>query len=145
MSREKASLSLGLFLAAAIVTFGCLVIMQFLERPWFFVALVAMHGGIAMFIVSRKTFKSRGFDMQSYFRMEYIMLLPFLLLMFYTFASNAGLAEPLNSAKGSMVSVYSIICFAITFWNFRHMQHDARIQAAAASKQADADVAPEVA
>ncbi len=31
--------------------------MQFLEKPWFFVALVAMHAGIALFVVSKRVLR----------------------------------------------------------------------------------------
>lgn len=119
---------LALFMAAALVTFGCITVMQFLEKPWFFVALVAMHGGIALFVVSKRMLRSRGFQLTRYFKKEYLLLLPFLLIMFYSFASKAALVPPFGTAKGSIVFVYALVCFAVTFWNFRHMQREARIQ-----------------
>lgn len=128
MKLTDAKPGLALFLAAAIVTFGCLVAMQLVERPWFFVVLVAMHGGIALFVASKRAFSAAGFDMRAYFKMEYLMLLPFLLLMLYSFASKAGIAAPMGAAKGALVFVYAVACFAITFQNFRRMQHDARAQ-----------------
>ena len=66
-----------LFLTAAIVTFGCLTVMQFLEKPWFFVALVAMHAGIALFVVSKRVLRKQEFDLLRYFKKQYAMLLPF--------------------------------------------------------------------
>ena len=119
---------LALFITAAIVTFGCITVMQFLEKPWFFVALAAMHGGIALFVVSKHALKHAGFDLMRYFKREYVLLLPFLLIMFYTFASNAGIVPPWGDAKASITLVYALVCFAITFWSFRRMQHDVRVQ-----------------
>ena len=112
---------LALFMAAAVLTFGCITVMQFLEKPWFFVALAAMHAGIALFVASKRTLRGRGFQLERFFKKEYAMLLPFLLIMLYSFASKAALVPPL-------VLVYALICFAVTFWNFRALQREARAQ-----------------
>ena len=77
MSEKNPACGLALFLTAAIVTFGCLTVMQFLEKPWFFVALVAMHAGIALFVVSKRVLRKQEFDLLRYFKSEYAMLLPF--------------------------------------------------------------------
>src|SRR5699024_7000326 len=79
---------LALFMAAAVLTFGCITIMQFLEKPWFFVALAAMHAGIALFVASKRTLRGGGFQLERFFKKEYAMLLPFLLIMLYSFASK---------------------------------------------------------
>lgn len=131
---KNPAVGLGLFLAAAIITFGCITIMQFLERPWFFVALILMHSGIAMFIISKRQLRAAGYNLMHYFKMEYIMLLPFLLIMFYSIISKIGFLPPFGTAKASITFVLALVCFAITFWNFRHMQRDARIQRAYTSR-----------
>lgn len=56
------------------------------------------------------------------------MLLPFLLIMLYSFASKAALVPPFGSAKESLAFVYALICFAVTFWNFRALQRETRAQ-----------------
>lgn len=119
---------LALFVTAAVLTFGCITVMQFLEKPWFFVALAAMHAGIALFVASKRTLRSRGFQLERFFKKEYAMLLPFLLIMLYSFASKAALVPPFGSAKESLAFVYALICFAVTFWNFRALQRETRAQ-----------------
>ena len=129
---------LALFITAAIVTFGCITVMQFLEKPWFFVALAAMHGGIALFAISKRTLKRGGFNLMRHFKRECVLLLPFLLIMLYTFASYAGLVPPWGDAKAPITLVYALVCFAITFWSFRRMQHDVRAQAQSGNSDAPA-------
>ena len=140
MSEKNPTHGLALFLAAAIVTFGCLTVMQFLEKPWFFVALAAMHAGIALFVISKRTLRTHGFDLVRYFKSEYAMLLPFLLIMAYSLISKTGALPPFGSAKTSITLVYALICFAVTFWNFRHMHADARTQSACARATTPDDV-----
>ena len=122
---------LALFCGAGMVTFGCSTAMQFLEKPWFFVVLVAMHGGIALFVASKRTLRARGFELKRYFMMEYAMLLPFLGIMFYTLISKTGALPAWGGAKASITLVYVLICLAATFWNVRRMHDAARMQTAA--------------
>lgn len=142
MPEKNPACGLALFLAAASVTFGCLTVMQFLEKPWFFVALAAMHAGIALFVVSKRALRKQGFDLGRRFKSEYAMLLPFLLIMAYSLISKTGALPPFGSAKASITLVYALLCFAVTFWNFRRMQADARAQAAGASEPAGTATAP---
>ncbi|WP_080799099.1 hypothetical protein [Arabiibacter massiliensis] len=145
MTERNPSRGLALFFAAAVVTFGCITAMQFLDKPWFFMALVAMHGGIALFVVSKRLLRGQGFDLTGYFKTEYALLLPFLLIMLYTFASKASLLPPWGDAKASITLVYALICFAVTFWNFRHMQRDARAQTKTAPLPQGIEAAPQTA
>ena len=128
MIEQNPNRGLALFFAASVVTFGCITVMQFLDKPWFFLALVAMHVGIALFVASKRLLRSQGFDLEGYFKTEYALLLPFLLIMLYTFASKAALLPPWGDAKASITLVYALMCFAVTFWNFRRMQRGARTQ-----------------
>lgn len=143
MIDQSPNRGLALFFTASVVTFGCITIMQFLDKPLFFAALVAMHGGIALFVASKRLLRVQGFDLMGYFKAEYALLLPFLLIMLYTFASNAGLLPPWGDAKASITFVYALICFAVTFWNFRHMQRDARAQRKAAPVPHGIEAAPQ--
>ena len=142
MPEKNPARGLALFLTAAIVTFGCLTVMQFLEKPWFFVALVAMHAGIALFVLSKRTLRRQELELARYFKSEYAMLLPFLPIMAYSLISRTGVLPPFGSAKASITLVYALICFAATFWNFRRMQTDARMQAAGAGELAETGTAP---
>ena len=51
-----------LFLAAIAVTFGFIAALQFIAFPWFFAALLAMHVGVFLFIVSKKRFQNAAFS-----------------------------------------------------------------------------------
>ena len=130
LNDRKPTAGLALFLAASIVTFGCLTVLQFLDKPWFFVALVAMHVGIALFVASKRTLCKQGFALMGYFKTEYLMLVPFVLIMLYSFASKASLVPLFGTAKASITLVYALVCFAVAFWNFRRMQADAAARSA---------------
>lgn len=72
-----------LFLAAVLVTFPLIALLQFVPMPWFFLVLLLMHGGVVLFIVSRRRFLRGGYPVIPYYRAEYGMLalyLPILLL-----------------------------------------------------------------
>lgn len=114
---------LGMFAVAAILTFGCIVALQFTPLPWFFLVLVAMHAGIALFIISKKHFKKRGYFVSRYYRVQYLLLVPYLLLMFYSFAAKANLV-PL-SFEGHLIFVgsYTVFCVIVTVWNYIRMAY----------------------
>lgn len=144
MVEQNPNRGLALFFAAAVITFGCITVMQFLDKPWFFAALVAMHAGIALFVASKRLLRAQGFDLVGYFKAEYAMLLPFLLIMFYSLASKAALLPPWGDAKASITLVYALICFAVTFWSFRRMQRDAWAQTKATPLPCGTEVAPQI-
>ena len=113
---------LRLFLIAAFVTFGFITALQFTPVPWFFLALIAMHGGIAMFIISKRTFKKLELDVKQFFRLQYTLLIPYLLVMVYTFTSRAGIIPMFTDAKTALVLLYSAFCFFATFWNYLRLK-----------------------
>lgn len=115
---------LALFALGAALTFGFITLLQFAPMPWFFVALVAMHGGIALFIVSKRMFKRRSYIVARYYRLEYIMLLPYLPIMAYAFASKAGIVPVFDTEKSLFTIAYTLACFIVTLWNFQRMRKD---------------------
>lgn len=119
---------LTLFALAALLTFGFITLLQFAPMPWFFGALIAMHCGIALFIVSKRLFKNCTYIVARYYRFEYLMLVPYLLIMAYAFASKAGIVALFETEKSIITIVYTIFCFIMTAWNFQRMRKDVRNQ-----------------
>jgi hypothetical protein len=63
-----------LFIAAIVVTFSMIAMLQFVEAPWFFLVLLAMHGGVFLFIFSKKRFKAQEYDVARFYSLEYKLL-----------------------------------------------------------------------
>ncbi|WP_139651080.1 hypothetical protein [Raoultibacter phocaeensis] len=122
------STGLVLFALAALFTFGFITLLQFAPMPWFFGALIAMHAGIALFIVSKRLFKSCSYIVARYYRLEYVLLVPYLLIMAYAFASKAGVVPLFETQKSIVTLAYTAFCFGMTLWNFARMRKDVRNQ-----------------
>lgn len=122
------STGLVLFALAALFTFGFITLLQFTPMPWFFGALVAMHAGIALFIVSKRLFKSCTYIVAQYYRFEYVLLVPYLLIMAYAFASKAGVVPLFETEKSIVTLAYTAFCLIMTLWNFTRMRKDVRCQ-----------------
>ena len=119
---------LALFALASLFTFGFITLLQFAPMPWFFGALIAMHAGIALFIISKRLFKSCSYLVAGYYRFEYALLVPYLLIMAYAFASKAGIVPLYETEKSVATLIYTALCFALTLWNFTRMRKDIRMQ-----------------
>ena len=63
-----------LFIAAIAMTFSFIAALQFVEVPWFFLVLLAMHGGVFLFILSKKRFKKQEYDVDRFYALEYKLL-----------------------------------------------------------------------
>lgn len=111
-----------LFALAALFTFGFITLLQFAPMPWFFLVLVAMHGGIALFIISKRMFRSQDITVSRFYRTQYLLLIPYLLVMFYTFASKADLVPLFTDEKTIFVLFYSALCGFVTVWNYLRMK-----------------------
>lgn len=90
--------------------------------PWFFLVLIAMHGGIALFIISKRSFKKQELDVSRFYKTQYIMLVPYLLVMFYTFAAKAGIVPLFADEKTIITLIYSTFCAIVTVWNYLRMK-----------------------
>jgi hypothetical protein len=76
----------ALFILAQVVTFGFITLLQF-QSPKenlvaFILVLLAMHGGIAVFIVSKRLFKKAGIELKKFYGREYYFLLWYLPALF---------------------------------------------------------------
>ncbi|MGI6105518.1 MAG: hypothetical protein ACOYD7_04900 [Raoultibacter sp.] len=116
------------FILAAAFTFGFITLLQFTPMPWFFLVLIAMHVGIALFIISKRSFRSIKLDVSRFYRTQYLLLLPYLLVMLYTFASRAGIIPVFEEAKSIFVLVYSACCMIVTICNYLCMKKNLESQ-----------------
>lgn len=80
-----------LFIAAEIVTFGFIAALQFIPFPWFFIALLCMHCGVFLFIFSKKRFTKLGYDVKSFYSLEYKLLALYLPVLLAKLLSSFGL------------------------------------------------------
>lgn len=130
MSESKKNLKTGmiLFAIAAVLTFGFITLLQFVPVPWFFLALILMHVGILAFIVSKRLLRKTGFNTRTYFKRQYLLLLPYLAVMVYTFACRFGLLVMVSEAKIVFTLVYTGVCLVFTVWNFLSMKKDFNFQ-----------------
>lgn len=63
-----------LFILAELITFGMITLLQFLDNWLFILTLITMHGGILLFIVSKKKFLKEAVPVKPYFRIAYLLL-----------------------------------------------------------------------
>lgn len=116
--------NLALFIIAAIVTFTCITMLQFIPTPWFFIALVAMHGGIALFIFSKRRFKKSGFTVSHFYKAQYSMLVPYLAIMLYAFVTKAGILPAFDDVKMTVTLAYTAFCIVMTTRNCIRMKKE---------------------
>lgn len=130
MEESKKNLDKGMliFALASLLTFGFIMLLQFTPMPWFFLVLVLMHVGIFAFIVSKRLLRKTGFNTRSYFKRQYLLLLPYLAVMVYTFACRFGLLVMFAEGKMIFTIVYTVICLAFTVWNYMSMTKDFSFQ-----------------
>ena len=67
-----------LFVLSNLVTFGLIATLQFVEFPWFFLVLAAMHMGVFLFIVSKRGFKKKGIDVKREYLVQDLLLATYL-------------------------------------------------------------------
>lgn len=123
-SRKVLHQGLVLFVFAAIFAFGFVTLLQFMAFPWLFIALLLMHVGIFSFIASKRMLKKVGFNVRSYYRFQYLLLIPYLFGMAYAFLHHAGILPLFSEAKLLITLAYSAVCFVLTIWNFVRMKND---------------------
>ena len=106
-----------LFIAAIVTTFGLIAALQFVDILWFFLVLIAMHGGVVLFIVSKKRFQKAGYDVKRFYSLEYKLLALYLPILACNLLS-AGfdilrLDETLKTVLILVITVFSLIVSAI--------------------------------
>ena len=129
---ERARKPFALFIAAMVVTFANITLLSFVRPPLFFVFLVLMHGGIALFIVSRHMCKSQGMEAQTkpIYLKEYALLIPYLLFMAWSLLARAGVLPDGGDAKVALVLGWTFLCLVWSIANAAHL-HRAMCEALA--------------
>jgi dipeptide/tripeptide permease len=67
-----------LFIASQVMTFGFITLAQFVEKWLFALALLLMHGGIVLFILSKRMFKKEAVPVTRHYQASYICLAGYL-------------------------------------------------------------------
>lgn len=105
-----------LFIAAIALTFGFIAVLQFVEVPWFFLVLLAMHGGVFLFIFSKKRFKAQGYDVARFYALEYKLLALFLPILALKVLSSLNILRfdaTLKTVLILVITVFSVIASTV--------------------------------
>lgn len=105
-----------LFIAAIALTFGFIAVLQFVEVPWFFLVLLAMHGGVFLFIFSKKRFKAQGYDIARFCALEYKLLALFLPVLALKVLSSLNILRfdaTLKTVLILVITVFSVIASTV--------------------------------
>ena len=117
-----------LFIAAIVTTFGLIAALQFVDILWFFPVLIAMHGGVVLFIVSKKRFQKAGYDVRRFYSLEYKLLALYLPILVCNLLS-AGfdilhLDDTLRTILFLAITVFSLIVSALNAKKlYHHLQN----------------------
>ncbi len=106
-----------LFLLAILCTFGFICLLQFVSFPLFFLVLLLMHGGVALFIVSKKLFKKAGASTVPYYKREYILLALYLPILLYKILGNFGLYTVNVPVKSIIALCLTGVCLVVSGLN----------------------------
>lgn len=105
------------FLLANAVTFGFLALLQFLPFPWFFLGLVCMHGGVALFFWSKRGLLKQGCRVKPVYALEYAMLALYLPILAWKLLGAVGLVTVDAHLKAMLVLGLTAVCLLISLGN----------------------------
>ena len=106
-----------LFVAAEIITFGFIAALQFIPFPWFFIALLCMHGGVFLFIFSKKRFTKAGQDVKKFYTLEYKLLALYLPVLLAKVLSSIGLFTFDATLKSVLIIAITVFCAIVSTIN----------------------------
>ena len=106
-----------IFIAAQVITFGFIAALQFIPFPWFFAALVCMHVGVFLFILSKKKFKRDGYDVGRFYSLEYKLLALYLPILAAKLLSSFGLFTFDNTLKTALIAAVTILSVIVSAIN----------------------------
>ena len=113
-----------LFIAAIALTFGFIAMLQFVEVPWFFLVLLAMHGGVFLFIFSKKRFKAQGYDVARFYSLEYRLLALYLPVLVLKVLSSLELLRFDGTLKTVLILTITLLSLIVSTVNVKKMyQH----------------------
>lgn len=102
-----------LFLLAQGIVYLFITLLSFVEGLWFVLVLLLMHGGIALFIYSKRLFHHIHLEVKHYYHQIYRLLALFLILLGYKIGSHLFGYDIHNQVK--MFSTFSILLFVLIF------------------------------
>ena len=106
-----------LFLAAIAVTFGFIAALQFIAFPWFFAALLAMHVGVFLFIVSKKRFQKDGHEVKKFYSLEYKLLALYLPILALKVLSSMEILQFDPTVKTVLILAVTVFSLAVSAVN----------------------------
>ncbi len=106
-----------LFLSAVAVTFSLIAALQFTPMPWFFLVLLGMHGGVFLFIFSKRRFRRAGYAVGKYYKREYILLALYLPVLVAKLLSGIGLFPFDPTLKTVIVLAVTALSFVLSAVN----------------------------
>ncbi len=109
--------SFFLFIAAILVTFPLIALLQFVPMPWFFLVLLLMHGGVVLFIVSRRRFLRGGYPVTRNYHFEYILLALYLPVLLLKVLSSFSILVLDPFAKTLAVLILTAVCLIVSAVN----------------------------
>ena len=102
------------FILSNILTFGLIATLQFVDFPWFFLVLVAMHMGVILFILSKRGFKKLALDVKREYLIQDILLALYLPILGAKLMSRFGWIEFPGELKTALVLSLTGISYVIT-------------------------------
>ena len=106
-----------LFIAAIVLTFSLIALLQFVEVPWFFLVLLAMHGGVFLFIISKKRFKAQGYEVTRFYSLEYMLLALYLPVLALKVLSSLGILHFDATVKTVLILVITGFSLVVSAGN----------------------------
>ncbi|MBP3437054.1 MAG: hypothetical protein J6K61_03990 [Clostridia bacterium] len=126
---KEQKVNFTLFLLAILVTFSMLALLQLVSSLLFVIVLLLMHGGVVLFIVSKKRFQRASVAVKPFYKREYIMLALYLPILAYKILGKLGLYTVNECLKMWVVLVLTGLCLVGSAINalylFRHLKKSA--------------------
>ena len=111
----------AMFLAAIGLTFSLIALLQFVEIPWFFLVLLCMHGGVFLFVFSKKRFKKQGYDVVRFYSLEYKLLALYLPVLALKALSSLGVLRFDAMVKTMLILAITVISLIVSVFNARKL------------------------
>ena len=106
-----------LFIVAIVLTFSCIAVLQFVEVPVFFLVLLAMHGGVFLFIFSKKRFRTQGYEVGGFYKLEYKLLALYLPILGLKVLSALEILRFDAMLKTGLIFAITVFSMIVSAWN----------------------------
>ena len=105
-----------LFILSNLITFSLIATLQFVDFPFFFLVLVAMHMGVILFILSKRGFKRLELDVKREYLVQDVLLALYLPILGAKLMSRFGWIEFPEGLKTTLVLTLTGISYVITLF-----------------------------